>query len=155
MTDKVPRVYTDTSVIGGVFDEEFSESSRSFFYNVDNGLIVLVLSSVVCEEIKSAPGYVKEYFEDMRYNSEFIEVTKEAIILQHAYIDSNILGSKWMADALHVALATVSNCNLIVSWNFKHIVNYQKILKYNKVNEQLGYKPIAIHSPLEVNFDEN
>ncbi len=107
MAEIVPRIYTDTSVIGGIFDEEFSKSSRSFFRNADNGYFFLVLSSVVSEEIKSAPEYVKDFFEEIRYNAEFIEITQEAIILQHAYIDSNVIGSRWMADALHVALATV------------------------------------------------
>ncbi len=57
---------------------------------------------------------------------------------------------KYSTDALHVALATVSQASLIVSWNFKHIVNFQKIPMYNTVNTQHSYSEISIYSPLEV-----
>ena len=58
--------------------------------------------------------------------------------------------SKYSDDALHVAVATVSGCSLIVSWNFKHIVHFQKIPLYNAINAIQGYPQIAIFSPLEV-----
>ncbi len=60
----------------------------------------------------------------------------------------------WEADALHVALATVAECRLIVSWNFRHIVHFDKIGLYNGVNMSLGYAMISIHAPPEV-IDEN
>lgn len=60
------------------------------------------------------------------------------------------MGSAWEADALHVALATISGCRLIVSWNFRHIVNYRKIPMYNGVNQARGYAPLFIHTPQEV-----
>ena len=65
------------------------------------------------------------------------------------------MGSRWEADALHVAVATVCGCRLIVSWNFKHMVNFQKILLYNGINLDKGYDNIAIHSPREVIVDED
>ena len=61
-----------------------------------------------------------------------------------------ILGSRWLDDALHVAIATVSQCDMIVSWNFKHIVHYNKIPLYNAFKTLQGYKEILIYSPLEV-----
>lgn len=64
--------------------------------------------------------------------------------------NSGVVTPKSMDDALHVALATVSSCNLIVSWNFKHIVHFDKIPKYNAVNTLNGYGPIGIFSPMEV-----
>ena len=73
-----------------------------------------------------------------------------ALKLQKAYIDADILSEKYSTDALHVALATVSKVSLIVSWNFKHIVNFQKIPMYNTVNKLRGFDDIAIYSPLEV-----
>jgi hypothetical protein len=60
------------------------------------------------------------------------------------------VGSANEDDALHVALATVNNCDMIVSWNFKHIVHYDKIRAYNGINIRLGYSVIAIYSPKEV-----
>ena len=70
--------------------------------------------------------------------------------LQEAYLAAGIVGPKSAADALHVAAATVSECRVIVSWNFKHVVNFEKIPLYNGVNLTNGYGPIAIHTPEEV-----
>jgi hypothetical protein len=58
-------------------------------------------------------------------------------------------------DALHVALATVSGCSTIVSWNFRHIVHFQRMAQYNLVNLSRGYPQIGIFSPAEVIEDEN
>ena len=82
-------------------------------------------------------------------------MTEEAIRLQQAYVTAAIVGPKWEADALHVAVATVFECRLIVSWNFRHIVNFQKIPLYNGVNLAKGYGAIAIHTPQEVIGHEN
>ena len=89
-------------------------------------------------------------FGDILPVAEIAEVTAEALKLQEAYTDAGILSEKHSTDALHVALATVSRVSLIVSWNFKHIVNFQKIPMYNAVNILNGYREIAIYSPLEV-----
>jgi hypothetical protein len=70
--------------------------------------------------------------------------------LQQQYIDSGFIGSHAEQDALHVAVATVSCCDLIVSWNFKHIVHFDKIAKFNAVNTLKGHGQIGIYSPLEV-----
>jgi len=85
---------------------------------------------------------------------EVLQVTDEALSLQRAYLRSVVLTPKWDQDALHVAMATVSSYAMIVSWNFRHIVNYRKISQYNAVNAVEGYGPISICSPLEVIADE-
>ncbi len=70
--------------------------------------------------------------------------------LQANYIEADILTEKYFDDAMHVAIATVAGCDFIVSWNFKHIVHFDKIPKYNAVNVLNGYGTIGIYSPLEV-----
>ena len=75
---------------------------------------------------------------------------REAAVLAQAYLDAGILGSSSLADALHVATATVAGADVILSWNFRHIVNYDRIHKYNGVNALMGYPPIEIHSPMEM-----
>jgi hypothetical protein len=85
----------------------------------------------------------------MLINAEIADVTTDALQLRQAYIDAGILSPQWSDDALHVALATVTGCTMIVSWNFKHIVHYQKIPLYNTVNVSQGYNAIFIYSPLE------
>jgi len=155
MTDKPIRVYADTSVFGGVFDEEFAGPSRAFFDLVQEGRFDLVLSTVVRDELDDAPSQVKELFDRIRLIAEIVDVSESAIRLQRAYLETGVLAPTWAADALHVAVATVCDCRLIVSWNFKHIVNFHKIPLYNGTNLASGYSPIAIHSPQEVVVDED
>ena len=81
---------------------------------------------------------------------EIVEVTPAAVALQQAYVTAGIVSAKWATDALHVALATASRCDAIVSWNFRHIVHLNKIALYNQVNAARGHSPIAIVSPPEV-----
>lgn len=144
------RIYADTSVFGGVFDAEFEEPSKAFFRAVREARFVLVSSELVRQEIHAAPKKVQELFPDILPIIDIAEVTAEALKLQHAYTEAGILSEKHSTDALHVALATISQASLIVSWNFRHIVNFQKIPMYNAVNTLHGYREIAIYSPLEV-----
>lgn len=144
------RVYADTSIFGGVFDEEFEKPSRIFFSQVNSGKFKLVTSIVVLREIEAAPENVRRFFRKMTANVEVSGITEEAIRLQREYIRAGILPAKWSDDALHVALATVSGCGVIASWNFKHIVNFRKIALYNGVNGKYGFSTVSIHSPLEM-----
>jgi predicted nucleic acid-binding protein len=115
-----PRIYVDTSVFGGVFESEFKWASEALFQQIRGGSFTLVTSAVVQDEIEPAPPHVRELFETMLPYAELIYPNPDAVTLQQAYIQSNILTPKYADDALHVALATVSGCALIVSWNFKH-----------------------------------
>jgi len=81
---------------------------------------------------------------------EIVPVSNEALKLQQAYLNAEILHKKWEDDALHVALASVNVCDFIVSWNFRHIVNFRKIPLYNAINVLNGYQEIQIYSPLEL-----
>ncbi|MBM3290011.1 MAG: type II toxin-antitoxin system VapC family toxin, partial [Candidatus Hydrogenedentes bacterium] len=117
------RVYADTSVFGGVFDAEFAVASRAFIELVGRGRFVLVVSPLVGDEVASAPRLVQDMFRRLRDGADHIEVTPEVTVLQRAYLRARIVAPRWEADALHVALATVARCAVIVSWNFKHIVN--------------------------------
>jgi len=147
---KPPRIYADTSVFGGVFDNEFRAPSEEFFEEIRKGRFSLVTSAVVQAEIDPAPQQVKELFEEMLAIAELIDITEDAISLRDAYLEAKIVSANYSDDALHVALATVSECSLIVSWNFRHIVHFEKIPLYNAVSTLRGYKGIAIFSPLEV-----
>jgi predicted nucleic acid-binding protein len=148
------RCYADTSVFGGIADAEFTTATAKFFALVRTGALELVTSPLVADEITLALVKVQIFFEEATADSEIVEVTKGAIALRRAYLRAEVVGPQWDADALHVALATVAKCAMIVSWNFKHIVNFRRIPLYNAVNEAHGYRPIAIHSPLEVIADE-
>jgi len=147
---KVIRVYVDTSVFGGFFDEEFQIVSRKFFKQIKEKQFTLVTSAVVKEELMTAPKKVQDLFIEISKYAEILDITKDALMLQDSYLKARIVPPKYSNDALHVALATVSRCELIVSWNFKHIVHFRKIPLYNKINVDQGYTQVGIFSPLEV-----
>ncbi len=149
-TRRTMSVYADTSVFGGVFDDEFREPSQAFIDAIKAGRFSLVTSELVRREIVAAPQTVRQLFDDMLPIADIATVTAETIQLQQAYLNAGIISERFATDALHVALATVSGASMIVSWNFRHIVNFQKIPKYNAVNKLYGFNDIAIYSPLEV-----
>lgn len=66
------------------------------------------------------------------------------------YTQRSVLGQRFLNDMLHIALATIAEVDVLVSWNFKHIVRLDKIRLFNAVNMEQGYKPLTIYSPREV-----
>ena len=142
------RIYADTSVFGGVFDSEFAAPSKQFFAEVDAGRFSLVTSAIVAAEIEPAPNHVRGLFEHYITLAEVVGVSGSAISLQQQYIDSGFIVTHAEQDALHVAVATVSKCVLIVIWNFKHIVHFDKLPKFNAVNTLMGHGQIGVYSPL-------
>ncbi len=150
MTVRVLRAYADTSVFGGAFDPEFADASRMFFEQVERGQFELITSAVVQAEIEPAPPEVREFFDRALDWAEVVDMSDEALRLRRAYLDAEILDTAQATDALHVALASSSACGLIVSWNFRHIVHFDKVHRYNAVNVLNGFAGLAIHSPREV-----
>jgi predicted nucleic acid-binding protein len=146
----VVRAYADTSVFGGVFDHVFAEPSMEFFQEVRADRFALVTSAVVQAELEPAPEDVRQFFEGLLDVAEVTEVTATALALRDAYLEAGIVSTKYTDDALHVALASVSGCRVIVSWNFRHIVHFEKIPKYNVVNVLHGHATLGIYSPTEV-----
>nr|VFJ72086.1 MAG: Predicted nucleic acid-binding protein, contains PIN domain [Candidatus Kentron sp. FM]VFJ72442.1 MAG: Predicted nucleic acid-binding protein, contains PIN domain [Candidatus Kentron sp. FM]VFK19879.1 MAG: Predicted nucleic acid-binding protein, contains PIN domain [Candidatus Kentron sp. FM] len=150
------KVYADTSVFGGVFDEEFAEDSRRFFDDLKAGKFELVVSALVEEEIESAPRQVRAHFDEVSSFAEIAGIGPKVLDLRDAYLAAGIVTRKSVSDATHVALATISGCEMIVSWNFKHIVHFQKIPKYNAVNTLSGYHCINIYPPSSmISYDES
>ena len=144
------RVYADTSVYGAVFDEGFEDASLRFFEQVLAGRYRLVISSLVRDEIAPAPAQVRQFFAGMVEVGERFEVDDEAQRLCEAYLSAGIVSEDHRDDALHVAMATVTECSMIVSWNFKHIVQVQRMPLYNAVNVLNSRGHLVIASPLEV-----
>jgi predicted nucleic acid-binding protein len=145
------RVYIDTSVIGGCFDPGFEVESNALFERAGKGDMTLVTSDLLVAEIKTAPQMVRDFYQSLPANVvEVVVADPEAEGLQAAYLAAGVVGPANEDDALHVAIATTARCDVIVSWNFRHIVHYDKIRGYNAVNIREGYPAIAIHSPKEV-----
>ncbi len=142
------RLYIDTSVFGGYFDNEFAEFTIPLFERIANGEFTLLFSTVTQDELENAPVNVKDLVKSIkRSDTEFIEITAIAVELATMYISEKVVGQSSFADCLHIALATINRADYLLSWNFKHIVNVQRISSYNAINLKNGYQLLEIRSP--------
>lgn len=146
-----PRVYADTSVIGGCLDEEFRKHSCPLFEEFTTGKKKLVLSDLVLFELEGAPDNVRSVVYDVSDDHiEYVFLNEESIELANAYLKDGVIAESSLSDARHIAIATVEKVDILVSWNFKHIVNLKRIHLINSVNLKLGYPIVEIRSPREV-----
>ena len=151
MTARRLRVYADTSVFGGCLDDEFADDRRVFFDEVKSGRFTLVVSSVTLRGLLDAPEDVRRILASLPAdNVENFPDCPEIVELRDAYIEASVVGPGSREDAEHVAAASIADVDMIVSWNFKHIVHFEKISGYHGVNLIRGYKPVNIYSPKEV-----
>lgn len=152
---KRQRIYLDMSVIGGCLDPEFAPWSKGLLRDFREGTFTPVVSEVVAAEIEPAPEAIQAiYREVVSLGGEVLPISSEAEALARAYLEHGIVPERFGADALHIAVATVGGVDLLVSWNFKHIVRFDRIRMFNAVNRESGYKEIEIYSPREVTSHE-
>lgn len=152
----VTRVYIDTSIVGGYFDDEFSNDTHALFKRLENNEIVFIISSVLQQELQRAPDNVRTLLSQYKSTCfEYVVLTQEAIELANKYITEKVIGRTSINDCLHIALATIYKADVLASWNFKHIVNLDRIKGYNGVNLKNRYSIVEIRSPKELlNYDK-
>ena len=149
------RIYLDTSVFGGYFEKEFSKDSIRIIEAIRHGRAMVVLGELVDLELKKAPQEVRELLKSLPpEHVEEVQFSRAAQELRDAYLEAGILTTNSRTDAGHVATATVYRVDAIVSWNFKHIVQLEKMKLYNQINLKNGYGFLEIVSPKEVLSDE-
>lgn len=150
------RIYIDTSVVGGYFDEEFKEATEMLFKRLLDDEIYFVVSDLLDLELINAPERVREHLLNFPADKfQRIELTEEAIKLADTYIEEKVVGKTSLEDCRHIAMATIHKVDVLASWNFKHIVNLDRIKGYNSVNLRLGYTMIEIRSPKDLINYEN
>jgi hypothetical protein len=132
-------------------DEEFREPSVRLFDAFRAGSAVVVLSDLTRLELEHAPEAVRAIVETISpQHVEHVSFTEEASALAERYLTEGVIGASMRLDARHIATATVHRVDVLVSWNFKHIVNLRRIRGYNSVNLRAGYPLLEIRSPEEV-----
>ena len=145
------RIYVDTSVLGGCFDSEFDEWSNRLLESFRRGKYTAVLSSITASEVERAPEPVRAvHAELIAAGAELLMISEEVLELFTKYRAKGILGPNFQNDMLHIAIATIADADVLVSWNFRHIVRLDKIRLFNAVNIECGYKALTIYSPREV-----
>ncbi|MEQ9299729.1 MAG: hypothetical protein RIF33_14245 [Cyclobacteriaceae bacterium] len=145
----IKRVYIDTSVFGGYFDLEFDEPTKRFFEVLSSQNVAILVSEILELEIYKAPDHVIDLYESL-VNVERVELNDDAKQLAELYISEDVVGRTSIADCQHIALATINKTDVLVSWNFKHIVNLERIRGYNSINFREGYQMTEIRTPKEI-----
>lgn len=150
------RIYIDTSIVGGYFDVEFEKSTKQFFQWFENQKVVFVISDLLDLELMNAPERVRLHLNNYLPDKfERINLEEEALELADEYVNQKVVGISSIEDCRHIAMATIAKVDYVVSWNFKHIVNSERIIGYNSVNLSKGYKAISIITPIELLNHEN
>ena len=145
------RYYIDTSVIGGCLDEEFKNASRRLMGLFIEGEKVALVSDITMAELSEAPKEVQRILEEVPdVHVERVSLDGESNDLSASYIKARVIPKRFLADSQHIAIATVAKADVIISWNFKHIVNIERIRGFNSVNVKHGYGTMEIRSPWEV-----
>ena len=145
------RIYADTSVFGGCFDYEFEEWSNELMEEFKRGLKAVVISDLTLKELEGAPPHVRNLIKELpKEHKEYVALDDDAKELARHYIENGAIIGRHLVDAQHIAMAAVNKIDVLVSWNFKHIVNLSRIRLYNSVNLKYGYPLLEIRSPREV-----
>jgi hypothetical protein len=145
------RIYVDTSVFGGYFEIEFEQWTKPFIEKFITGEFKLLYSQLTEIELKNAPEKIRNLVKSIPLKHiEFLSITDEATHLADKYVRENVVGKTSIEDCRHIAIATLNNADILASWNFKHIVNVNRIRGYNAVNYKYGHKIIEIRTPREI-----
>lgn len=146
----VVRLYLDTSVLGGYFDDEWKAATHELWKKMEAGKYRFLTSAVTMDELTAAPERVRELFASTFAPEAILGVTADSERLASAYMSSHILTPKYTDDARHAAVCTVAQVEYLVSWNFRHLVNIEREKGFNAVNLLHGYRTLRIVNPLEL-----
>ena len=119
------KLYLDTSVLGAYYDKEFDEDTVKLFEYIAREDIKVVLSDILLEELQEAPENVRNLLNTI-HNITYVEIDAETKALAKMYVKEGALEKKSLNDACHIAIATVTRTQVIVSCNFKHRSNSSK-----------------------------
>jgi len=146
------KLYLDTSVISHLFSDDTPDKmadTTRLWEDCANGKYELYISDVVTNEVQQCPepklSLMLEKIRQVEFN--ILHETSEVKDLANEYIKAGVLKQKSYDDCLHIAFSVISNCDVIVSWNFKHLVNFKTIDKVKIVNTINRYREISIVSP--------
>lgn len=155
MTIKKPRVYLDTSIWSFYFADDSPERrdlTRELFDDFRQHRYEPCISAVVLEEIDAAPEPLRTKLNALldEITPTVLQIGEAALDLSRQYIQQGTIPQKYDDDALHIAVAVANNMDLLLSWNFAHIVKLRTRRVVSATSKLLGYKEIEICSPEEV-----
>jgi predicted nucleic acid-binding protein len=152
---KILRIYLETTVFNFKFAEDSpdkKEDANTLFNEIGQGKYIPYTSDYVLQELLKAEEPKRTKMVDLieKYNIRFLDSNENAEILADKYVSENIIPQKYKTDGIHIAMATIHDLDIIVSYNFHHIVKLKTIIGTESINLREGYKKIGIYSPTEV-----
>jgi len=145
------KLYLDTSVFSAYYDERTPERmrmTRDFWLVLERH--EKLCSDLTIEELRQARSGLREKLIALTQNFTVLSLTDEMRKLAKLYVEEGVVPSKYFADALHIAAAVLGDADILVSWNFKHLVKRSTRLLVNYVNTREGLRTIVILAPPEV-----
>ena len=145
------KLYLDTSVFSAYYDERTPERmrmTRDFWLMLERH--EKLCSDLTIEELGQAHSGLREKLLALARNFTVLSLTDEMRNLARVYVEEGVVPAKYFADALHIAAAVLGNADILVSWNFKHLVKRSTRLLVNYVNTKQGLRMIEILAPPEV-----
>ena len=149
---RILKVYLDTSVISYLDQQDAPEKmleTQSLWRQLKSGKYAVVISDMVIQEINECQPEKRElllsYLKQIDYS--MIRLTDEIRTLADKILNMGILTKKSTDDAVHIASAISADCDIITSWNFKHIVNVRTIRGIRALSIMEGYRELLICSP--------
>lgn len=125
--------------------------SLRLFEAIRAGRAVAMLSPVTIDELEGAPEPVRQVLDSLPPGTVLMLGGADAVDhLTEAYLAAGVVTARFRGDAAHVAFATVYEAHIVASWNFRHIVNLERIRQFNAVNLARGYQTLEIRSPREL-----
>lgn len=149
------KIYLETTIFNFVFADDAPEKRRDtmkLFEEIKQEKYIPYTSEYVLQELEKAEEPKKKQMINLieQYKMKFLEANENAVFLANKYVDENIIPMKYRNDGLHIAIATINDLDIIVSFNFQHIVKMKTIVGTESINLREGYKRIGIYSPTEV-----
>ena len=149
---KTLKILLDTSVYSAMLDKRDpirQKQTQDFWRNIDK--YELFFSTINKEEIEAIKDEkLKNRLKNFLINGKELEITEEVEQIKSFYIKEELIPEKYENDALFLALTTVHSIDILISWNFKHLVKRKTRIGVNLINLKEGYKPIEILAPPEV-----
>lgn len=150
-----PKVYLDSTIFAGFADPRHAVTSQKLMEDFQTGKCKPVISTAVQAEMADAPDEVFEvYAEFLKTNPKVIDFSEKADTLTQLYLERQILKETEYFDALHVALSTLEEVDILISWDHPNILHFSKVRGFIQVNIELGLKPIQIRCPRLVASNE-
>jgi predicted nucleic acid-binding protein len=146
------KIYLDTSIISHLEAEDTPEKMQdtvAFWQELIRGQYIVTISDLTIAELSKCPEPKRTLLFEHLSVIDYVEVQEipETITLADEYLKYGVLNPKSRDDCRHIAIATITGCKYIVSWNFKHFVNIKTINKVQAVNKLMNYNEINILPP--------